>query len=88
VLATAWDDHALYQKSRTDAKAPQPLQGDGLHQPVAWTVDFGKGRAFTTVLGHDVPTLQTPVFAALFTRGAEWAATGKVTLPIPSTMTR
>ena len=84
VLATAWDDHALYKASRTDAKAPQPLSGDGLHQPVAWTVDYGKGRGFTTVLGHDVAAIQTPVFTALFSRGAEWAATGKVTLPQPA----
>jgi type 1 glutamine amidotransferase len=83
VLATAWDDHELYKASRTDAKAPQPISGPGLHQPVAWTVDYGKGRAFTTVLGHDVATIQAPAFTALFSRGAEWAAIGNVTLPVP-----
>jgi type 1 glutamine amidotransferase len=83
VLATAWDDHVLYQASRTDAKAPQPIPGPGLHQPVAWTTTYGRGRVFTTVLGHDVPAIQTPAFTTLFTRGAEWAATGAVTLPAP-----
>jgi len=82
VLATAWDDHALYQASRTDAKAPQPIPGPGLHQPVAWTVDYGKGRVFTTVLGHDVAAIQTPAFTTLFSRGAELAATGGVTLTL------
>ena len=88
VLATAWDDHVLYQASRTDAKAPQPISGPGLHQPVVWTVDYGKGRVFTTVLGHDVAQIQTPAFTTIFPRGAEWAATGKVTLPVPAAMAR
>jgi type 1 glutamine amidotransferase len=51
-------------------------------------VDYGKGRVFTTVLGHDVAAIQTPVFTALFSRGAEWAATGKVTLPLPAAVAR
>jgi hypothetical protein len=88
VLATAYDDHALYAASRTDAKAPQPLVGAGAHQPMLWTVDYGKGRVFTTALGHDVETVQTPAFMTTFARGAEWAATGKVTLPIPAAMAK
>jgi len=81
VLATAWDDHSLYQ-----GKAKQPIPGNGIHQPMLWTVQYGKGRAFVTVLGHDVPAVQTPAFATTFTRGAEWAATGSVTLPVPPGM--
>jgi hypothetical protein len=53
-----------------------------------WTVDYGKGRVFTTALGHDVEQVQTPAFMTTFARGAEWAATGKVTLPIPAAMAR
>jgi len=77
VLATAWDDHALYQ-----GKAKQPTPGAGLDQPMLWTVNYGKGRGFVTALGHDVPAMQTQTFVATFTRGAEWAATGAVTLPL------
>jgi uncharacterized protein len=88
VLATAYDDHELYKKSRTDGKAPQPLEGAGQHQPMLWTVNFGKGRVFTTALGHDVETVQTPAFVTTFARGAEWAATGNVTLPIPPAMAK
>jgi hypothetical protein len=34
-------------------------------------------------LGHDFSAVQEQVFKVTFTRGVEWAATGKVTLPIP-----
>lgn len=80
VLATAWDDHSRYKNPK------QPTPGPGLHQPMLWVLNYGKGRVFTTVLGHDVPAVQTPTFVVTFTRGAEWAATGQVTLPIPPDM--
>jgi len=81
VLATAYDDHARYA-----GKARQPIPGPGIHQPMMWTLQYGQGRVFTTVLGHDAPAVETLAFKVTFTRGAEWAATGKVTLPIPPEM--
>ncbi len=81
VLATAWDDHALYQ-----GKARQPTPGPGLNHPMLWTVNYGKGRVFGTALGHDAENVQTPAFVVTFTRGAEWAATGAVTLKVPPEM--
>jgi type 1 glutamine amidotransferase len=81
VLATAYDDHSLYQ-----GKARQPIPGAGINQPMLWTLDYGKGRVFATVLGHNVPAVNTPAFVTTFTRGAEWAATGAVTLPVPPEM--
>jgi type 1 glutamine amidotransferase len=83
VLATAYDDHSLYQ-----GKARQPTPGPGLNHPMFWTVNYSKGRIFATVLGHDIPAVQTPAFVTTFTRGAEWAATGAVTLPIPPEMAK
>ena len=83
VLATAYDEHALYE-----GKARQPTPGPGLDHPMFWTVNYAKGRIFATVLGHDGPAVQTPAFVTTFTRGAEWAATGAVTLPIPPEMAK
>lgn len=80
VLAGAWDDHSLYKNPK------QPTPGPGLNQPMLWTTEYGKGRVFVTVLGHDVPAVSTPAFVTTFTRGAEWAATGAVTLPLPAEM--
>jgi type 1 glutamine amidotransferase len=75
VLATAWDDHALYKNAR------QPIPGPGLNQPMLWTLEYGKGRVFATALGHDAAAMKSAVFISTFARGAEWAATGKVTIP-------
>jgi type 1 glutamine amidotransferase len=88
VLATANDDHALYAASRTDARAPQPLVGPSTDEPMLWTTQFGQGRVFITALGHDVQQVQTPTFMTTFARGAEWAATGKVTQPIPPALAK
>jgi type 1 glutamine amidotransferase len=78
VLATAWDDHALYQ-----GKARQPIPGPGLNHPMLWTTQYGQGRVFVTVLGHDPQAVDSLAFKTTFTRGAEWATTGAVTLPVP-----
>ncbi len=88
VLATANDDHALYAASRTDSRAPQPLNGPSADEPMLWTTQYGQGRVFVTALGHDVAQVQTPTFMTTFARGAEWAATGNVTLPIPPALAK
>ena len=53
------------------------------HEPIFMTIDYHKGRVFHTVLGHDEKGLQCVGFITTFTRGTEWAATGKVTIKIP-----
>ncbi len=70
VLATAFADPAQ--------------SGSGEHEPMLMVTSFGKGRAFHTTLGHSVEALQCVGAATVLTRGAEWAATGKVTQKIPA----
>ncbi|MEX2564988.1 MAG: ThuA domain-containing protein [Cyclobacteriaceae bacterium] len=53
------------------------------HEPMLMVVDYGKGRIFHTTLGHDDYSIESVGFIISFLRGAEWAATGKVTIPIP-----
>ena len=53
------------------------------HEPMLMAIDYGKGRVFHTTLGHDDYSIESIGFIVSFTRGAEWAATGKVTIPIP-----
>ena len=76
VLATAYDDPAN-GGTRTAARAA----ATGKDEPMVWVVPYGKGRVVYTSLGHDVRAMSQPGFIALLTRGTEWAATGKVTLP-------
>jgi lysophospholipase L1-like esterase/type 1 glutamine amidotransferase len=63
--------------------------GSGREEPVAMTLTFGRGRVFATPLGHvwtDQPetkqSVLSPAFRAMLARGAEWAATGQVTLAV------
>lgn len=58
-------------------------KGTSKHEPMIWTVGYGKGRVFHTPMGHDVAAMRCVGFAATLQRGTEWAATGKVTLPLP-----
>lgn len=58
-------------------------------EPMDWVRRWGKGRIYVTMLGHTWkkernPNLQCTAFAALLARGTEWAATGRVTLPLPA----
>jgi uncharacterized protein len=54
-----------------------------------WVIPYGKGRVYTTMLGHlwkDGPdtAMRCVGFQTMFIRGVEWAATGKVTYPVPA----
>jgi uncharacterized protein len=75
VLATGFDDHSLY--------VPKPRD-----EPLLWTVNYGSGRVFATMLGNDMRAVHTPGFIATFVRGTEWAATGAVTIPAPPELTK
>ncbi len=77
VLATAWDD---------PNNCPKPGQGcgTGKDEPLIWTLAYGSGRVFQTALGHDVKAMQSAGFQLTLARGTEWAATGQVTIPVPS----
>jgi type 1 glutamine amidotransferase len=62
--------------------------GTGTNEPMIWIIPYGTGRVFTTVMGHvsgkDAEAIRCVGFQTVVARGAEWAGTGKVTLPIPA----
>lgn len=89
VLATAYDDAAAYAPERAGPKYPAEaytpeklakMQGMNAAHPQIWVQDYVKGRVFSITLGHGPDTIQYDGFKTLFARGAEWAATGKVTI--------
>lgn len=53
------------------------------HEPIFIVTDYGKGRVFNTILGHDAVSVASVGFMVSFLRGVEWVATGKVTQKIP-----
>ncbi|HLB75172.1 MAG TPA: HEAT repeat domain-containing protein, partial [Sedimentisphaerales bacterium] len=65
VLATAYADPAK--------------GGTGEHEPMLFTIRYGKARVFHTALGHAPEQLKSVGFIVTYQRGAEWAATGRVT---------
>lgn len=70
VLATAWSDPAN--------------AGSGRDEPQLMALAYGKGRVFHSTLGHDLPAMSAVDFVVTFQRGTEWAATGRVTQPVPA----
>ncbi len=73
ILATAYSD--------------KNTNGSGREEPILFTIRYGKGRIFHTVMGHadeqTVRALQCAGFVYTLQRGTEWAATGKVKQAIP-----
>lgn len=72
------------------AYSDKETNGSGREEPLVFTVDYGTARIFHTMLGHvgvspkDNVAMQCTGFQVTLLRGAEWAATGKVTQKVPS----
>ena len=60
--------------------------GSGRDVPILMTIPYGKGRVFHTALGHAGSHCRSVAFIITFIRGTQWAATGKVTIPVPPDM--
>ncbi|GDY21429.1 hypothetical protein LBMAG56_27760 [Verrucomicrobiota bacterium] len=65
------------------ALAVPSFGGAGQQEPVVVVTERGQGRTFCCNLGHP-EAMHGPGFQALMLRGTEWAATGQVTIPIPT----
>lgn len=81
ILATAWSDPATKSKSK--------FLPTGRNEPALMTIKYGKGRIFHTIMGHASEKNQAMKCAGFIVtslRGAEWAATGKVTQAVPKNL--
>ena len=70
---------SLHRSSGTRAQW-QTIASIG-EQPVASIGEENGARRGMLALGHDAAAMHSPLFAPLFARMVEWAATGAVTLP-------
>lgn len=79
ILATAYCDPNVKNKWGS---------GTGEHEPVLFTINYGKGRIVHNTLGHankpPFTAIENVDFIVTFQRGAEWAATGNVTQELPA----
>ncbi len=61
----------------------------GDNEVVDWVIPYGRGRVYVTMLGHlwkngPDTAMRCVGFRTMLIRGCQWAATGKVTYPVPS----
>ncbi len=82
----------LYEQLRGPAKnmeilatayASKEFKGSERHEPALMVMNYGEGRIFHNIMGHADYSVQCVGFITTMLRGTEWAATGKVTFPIP-----
>ncbi len=78
ILATAYSEAGA--KSTPEKKVHQ---GTKRHEPMLMAIEYGNGRVFHTALGHMDYSMECVGFITTLQRGAEWAATGKVTQKVP-----
>jgi len=74
---------ALNMHILATAFSAKAKRGTGAHEPMVWWIPYGKGKVFTTVMGHADYSMKCVGFQTIVSRGAEWSATGKVTLKVP-----
>lgn len=66
-----------------DAFSAKAVGGTEKVEPMLITLPYGKGRGVNCMLGHDAAAMRNVAFRTLMLRSAEWAATGRVTIPVP-----
>ena len=81
-LADFEADDELYAKLQGDGSINVLVEADSdwskKTEPLAFTVEYGKGRVFHEAFGHDAKAIRNPSVQKLIQRGCEWAAAGKV----------
>lgn len=75
-------DDELYAKLLGDVPITVLVEADSdwskKTEPLAFVLEYGKGRIFHEAFGHDGKAIKNPAVSKLIVRGCEWAATGKV----------
>ena len=78
ILATAYSD-----LQKNDPPWDKNTRGSERNEPMLMVTNYGKGRIFHSALGHFDYSQECVGFITTFQRGAEWAASGRVTQALP-----
>lgn len=79
ILATSFSD-----KVKNSPPWDKKTAGTDRHEPMLMTINYNKGRIFHIAFGHSAVSMECIGLKTAFERGAEWAATGKVTQKLPA----
>ena len=75
---------AILATAFSDAEKGTGHEGTGHDEPQILAITYGKGRVFHSIFGRTPSGEECAGYQTILQRGAEWAATGKVTQKIPS----
>ncbi|MCX5758382.1 MAG: ThuA domain-containing protein, partial [Candidatus Hydrogenedentes bacterium] len=67
-----------------DAFSAKAAGGTDKVEPMLIAMPCGNGRSVNLMLGHDAAAMRSVAFRTLMLRSAEWAATGRATIPLPA----
>ncbi|MFM7035712.1 MAG: ThuA domain-containing protein [Planctomycetia bacterium] len=88
-FAPAFDTYAVVVSNFGHGASPWPAETKSAFEEYVrggggFVVAHGKGRVFHTPMGHGNDSQECVGFFTTLSRGAEWAATGTVRLPVPA----
>jgi type 1 glutamine amidotransferase len=70
-------DELYYNQAGTEQVEPlitARSRDTGKDEPLAWVYNYGKGRIYQTLLGHDAASLTTPEVQEMLKRAAVWVS--------------
>ncbi len=86
IMDEIWENTDIYPGSKVigSLSATDEKDGHAIEVASVFVSLTGKGRSFFTTLGHDERALLNSGLQFLLLRAAQWCATGKVTIKLPS----
>jgi len=78
-------DFSTFDELYFNQKGDQPVEPlfsarstvTGNDEPLAWSYNYGKGRVFQTLLGHDAKSFSAPEFQLILSNAVNWVAREK-----------
>ena len=85
LLDEIWEDTDTYPDAIPIGyvNVKNDIDNHDIYEPAFFVNQFGKGRSFYTILGHNERALFNTGLQTLLLRATEWIATGQVSIDIP-----
>lgn len=80
-----WEKADIYPGSRVLASvsATDEKNSHSIREPALFASNYGKGRSFYTIFGHDERALLNTGLKTILLRASQWAAHREVAIPLP-----